>query len=105
MDIRKKLGNNIRKIRIEHSLTQEALAEKINLSPKSLSQIELGNNFISAETLDSLCIALEVSPRILFDFDDKEIPKEVTIEEINNRLVNNPKLLKTVYKIMTVLDY
>lgn len=105
MDIKKKLGNNIRKIRMEHSLTQEALAEKINLSPKSLSQIELGNNFVSAETLDSLCEALEVSPRILFDFDDFESQKEISIDEINNRLLNNPKLMKTVYKIMTVLEY
>ena len=52
MSIKKNLGNRIREIRISRSLTQEALAEKINLSAKSLSQIELGNNFVSAETLD-----------------------------------------------------
>ena len=51
MSIKKNLGNRIREIRISRSLTQEALAEKINLSAKSLSQIELGNNFVSAETL------------------------------------------------------
>ena len=55
MNIKKQLGNRIREIRINCSLTQEAPAEKVNLSPKSLSQIELGNNFVSAETLDSLC--------------------------------------------------
>ena len=51
MSIKKNLGNRIREIRVSRSLTQEALAEKINLSAKSLSQIELGNNFVSAETL------------------------------------------------------
>ncbi len=34
MSIKKNLGNRIREIRIRRSLTQEALAEKINLSAK-----------------------------------------------------------------------
>ena len=41
MSIKKNLGNRIREIRISRSLTQETLAEKTNLSAKSLSQIEL----------------------------------------------------------------
>ena len=104
MDIKKQLGNKIRETRIKHCLTQEALADKINLSAKSLSQIELGNNFVSAETLDSLCIALDINPKILFDFDDFEIKKENYLEEINNKLKCNPTLLKTIYKIVKVLD-
>lgn len=48
MTIKKNLGNRIREIRISRSLTQEALAELVNISAKSLSQIELGNNFVSA---------------------------------------------------------
>ena len=104
MDIKKKLGNRIRELRIKRSLTQEMLAEKINLSPKSLSQIELGNNFVSAETLDGICVALDVNPKLLFDFDDFEIKKENYLEEINNKLKCNPNLLKTIYKIVAVLD-
>lgn len=105
MSIKKNLGNRIREIRISRSLTQEALAEKINLSAKSLSQIELGNNFVSAETLQELCSALDITPKILFDFKYSEISEEVSLAEITKRLKNNPNLLKTVYKIVMVLDY
>jgi len=105
MDIKKQLGNRIREIRINCSLTQEALAEKVNLSAKSLSQIELGNNFVSAETLDSLCEALKISPKALFDFENPDTNKEDYINEIVKRLENNPALLKTIYKIVMALDY
>ncbi len=105
MTIKKNLGNRIREIRLSRSLTQEALAEKINLSAKSLSQIELGNNFVSAETLDVLCSALEINPKVLFDFENTEISEEISLDEIIKRLKNNPSLLKNIYKIVMALDY
>ncbi|MCD7879330.1 MAG: helix-turn-helix domain-containing protein [Candidatus Gastranaerophilales bacterium] len=104
MNTKKNLGNRIREIRISRALTQEALAEKINLSPKSLSQIELGNNFVSAETLDDLCRALNITPNVLFDFKYSEINEKDSINEIATRLKNNPGLLKIIYKIVIVLD-
>ena len=105
MSIKKKLGNRIREIRTNRSLTQEALAEKVNLSAKSLSQIELGNNFVSAETLEEICTAFNISPKTLFDFEYSEISKENSIKEIVDKLENNPNLLKIIYKIVSVLDY
>ena len=100
MSIKKNLGNRIREIRVSRSLTQEALAEKINLSAKSLSQIELGNNFVSAETLEELCTALEINPNVLFDFKYSDVPEDVSLDEVIKRLKNNPNLLKTVYRII-----
>ena len=105
MSIKKNLGNRIREIRISRSLTQEVLAEKINLSAKSLSQIELGNNFVSAETLDELCSALNITPNVLFDFKYSDVTKNTSLEEIVKRLKNNPTLLKTIYRIVLALDY
>lgn len=104
MSIKKNLGNRIREIRISHSLTQEALAEKINLSAKSLSQIELGNNFVSAETLEDLCAALSITPNVLFDFKYSDVSEDISLDEIIKRLRNNPNLLKTVYRIVMALD-
>ena len=52
MNIKKKLGNKIKELRLKNSYTQDALSEKLDISPKSVSQIELGNNFVSAETLE-----------------------------------------------------
>ncbi len=105
MNIKKQLGNRIREIRINCSLTQEALAEKVNLSAKSLSQIELGNNFVSAETLENLCKALNINPKALFEFENQDTGKLDSIDEIIKRLENNPALLKIIYKIVIALDY
>jgi len=104
MNIKKKLGERIKEIRINRSLTQEALAEKVNLSAKSLSQIELGNNFVSAQTLDDLCAALGISPKVLFDFEYLEVNEKDLISEIVKRLKRNPALLKTVYRIVLALE-
>ena len=104
MSIKKNLGNRVREIRINRALTQEALAEKINLSAKSLSQIELGNNFVSAETLDGLCAALNITPSALFDFKYSDITENAYLDEIVKRMKNNPTLLKIIYKIVIALD-
>ena len=99
-DIKKQLGLRIKELRLSKSLTQEALAEKINISAKSLSQIELGNNFVSAETLNDLCNALNITPKNLFDFNYIDLKETDAIDEISCRLKNNPNLLKQIYKIV-----
>ncbi len=85
-------------------MTQEQLAEKIGISPKSLSQIELGNNFVSAENLELICKALLINPKVLFDFDDIELNKEDCIEYINNKIKCNNKLLNLVYKFLLIIE-
>lgn len=103
-NIKKKLGSKIRELRISRKLTQEKLAEQINLSAKSLSQIELGNNFVSAETLEELCYALNITPEILFNFNIIDTANEDLLKSIISRLEKNPNLLKTIYKIVVALD-
>lgn len=61
MNIKLLFGKKVKEYRIKSSMTQEELAEKIGISAKSLSQIELGNNFVSAETLDAICSALNTN--------------------------------------------
>lgn len=104
MSIKKQLGNRIKELRLKVSLTQEELSERVDISPKSLSQIELGNNFISADTLEKLCNALEVNPKYLFDFDYINLDKKDALAEIEYRLKHNSKLLEVVYKIVIALD-
>jgi len=104
MDIKKNFGKRIKEIRVGLGLTQEQLAEKTNMSSKSLSQIELGNNFVSAEALDLICEALDVQPKTLFDFEYFEISKDSLIDDIIKRSKKNPNLLKTLHKIVTALD-
>jgi transcriptional regulator with XRE-family HTH domain len=104
MDVKKNFGKRIREIRTSLSLTQEQLAEKMGISPKSLSQIELGNNFISAEKLDLMCKALNVKPKVLFDFEYLESSKESFIDDVIERVKNNPEIMKALHKVIVALD-
>lgn len=104
MNIKKNLGKKIKEKHQERHLTQEQLAEKIGISPKSLSQIELGNNFVSAENLELICNALFVSPNVLFDFNDIDINREDYIEYINKKIKSNNKLLNLVYKFLLIIE-
>ena len=77
-NIKKLLGKKIKFYREKADLTQEQLAEKISINSRSLSLIERGNNFITAETLSSIAEALNVTPKKLFDFDDEFVDPKIT---------------------------
>ena len=91
MDIKKLFGRKVKEKRLGLELTQEELAERIGISYKSLSRIELGSNFVSAENLEAISRALNVPPRMLFDFNDTE--NEQMLEFINFKIKNNKNLL------------
>lgn len=55
-----KIGQRIRKIRKAHGLSQEDLAEKVNISTTHMSHIETGNTKLSLQVLVEIAAALEV---------------------------------------------
>ncbi|MEF9879566.1 MAG: helix-turn-helix transcriptional regulator [Raoultibacter sp.] len=55
------MGQKIRKRRRELSLTQEQLAEAIDVSASFVGHIERGTKKASLETLEKLCVALNIS--------------------------------------------
>lgn len=55
-----KIGQRIRKIRKAHGLTQEELAEKIDISTTHMSHIETGNTKLSLPVFLEIAAALEV---------------------------------------------
>ena len=55
-----KIGQQIRKIRKAHGLSQEELAEKVNISTTHMSHIETGNTKLSLPVLVDIATALEV---------------------------------------------
>lgn len=56
------IGNKIRKYRKECGLTQEQLAEKINVTKSRVSNWEQGINRPDADIIGNICRALNVSP-------------------------------------------
>ena len=59
------LGKKVRECRKRKQLTQEQLAEIVDISPSFLGHIERGSRVASLETFARLCNALEVSPHYL----------------------------------------
>ena len=99
-DIKKLFGRRIKELRKKKNLSQEQFSEMINVVERNVSNIECGNNFVTAETLQKIADALCVRPRDLFDFDhlkDEIIKKEELINAINNNELNIDLLYK-IYK-------
>lgn len=60
MDIRKVVGANLRRARLERGLSQESLAAESGIAPSFLSQIENGRRSPTITTVDVLARALSV---------------------------------------------
>ena len=56
-----RIGNNIRKLRLDRNLTQKTFSEAIGISVSYLGQLERGQRNPSISTLESIANALEVS--------------------------------------------
>jgi transcriptional regulator with XRE-family HTH domain len=84
-DLGKKLGTRIKKIRKSRGLSQERLAEKVDISPRYLSRLEVGQQLPSIETLAGLAEALEVQLWELFNFEHGGTVKE--LREAMRRLI------------------
>ncbi len=101
MDNLKKLfGKNLKKLRQEKKYTQEKLAEKIDISSRALSSIECGKNFVTAETIEKICTALEITPKTLFDFDFQYKEKSEMKDELLYLISNNDRKLADIYRII-----
>ena len=61
MDMRRLVGRNVRRIRLEAGLTQEAFAEKSGFSQQYLSDLERGRRNPTVVTLFELAAALGAS--------------------------------------------
>lgn len=73
------LGENIRKIRKRHKMTQDAFSEKIGIEPSSLSNIENGKSFPSTLTIIQIQKHFNVRAEEIFNINFKNNAK--TIEE------------------------
>lgn len=105
MGIKQEFGKKIKRMRINRGLTQEELAEAIDLSQRAMSGIETGENFVSAETIDKLVKVLDTSMEELFATEHLKNGDEL-IEQINeklNCLNNDPSKLIIVYNVIKSL--
>ena len=73
------VGARIQRSRERAGLTQDALAERVGLEPKSLSAIERGVVGASLSTLKAICVSLHVSSdTLLFGTGGENDPRALT---------------------------
>jgi transcriptional regulator with XRE-family HTH domain len=67
MNIREKIGQRIRELRIERQLSQEALAFNAGVDRTYMSDLENGRRNVSVEILERVVVALGISFKDFFD--------------------------------------
>ena len=84
MENKKLLGKRIKELRKQAGLTQEKLAELIDIETTSLSGIESGRHFPSMPTVEKIAKNLNVEIKALFDFNH-----HISIEEMKKCIIDN----------------
>ncbi len=102
MNIKRELGEKIKRARKNRGFTQEGLAEMIDISSRNLSNIEVGANFPKSETLEKILKALNITTQELFENDYLRESDELLtdINEYLNRVKDNRSKLEKIYKMM-----
>ena len=83
LKLKKNIGEKIKFYRKKRGLSQDKLAEIINLEMKSLSRIESGHNYPQCENLVAIAKALKISPWQLYFFEN-----ELSVEEMKKDIIN-----------------
>ena len=97
----KKIGSFLKELRKEKDITQEQLAEKINVSGRTVSRWETGSNMPDISLLAELAEFYDVSIPEIIDGERKseqmnEKLKETVIKVTDYTETNNARLLKRV---------
>lgn len=80
-DLKNQFGKQVKKYRLKRKMSQEELAEKIDIAVNNLGKIERGESFVTASTLEKLATILDVKVHELFTFENP-----VSIDEMKNEL-------------------
>ena len=97
------IGERLKRARTENGLTQEQLAEKLDVSVAFLSRAECGNVKINLTRIDQICDILNVPiSNILTGTGNTS--KDYLNEDFSNLLKNcNPEKVKLIYNIAKVI--
>lgn len=97
------VGKRLKKARLEKNLTQESLAEKLDISVAYISRVESGSSHVNLKRLNQICALLDISESYILtgaaensktylDKDFKELLEKCTPEQ--QKLIYN--IAKTI---------
>ena len=83
-NIKKKIGNNLKRLRLEKGFKQSELAEIVGVEDKTISRSEVGGNYPSMDLLVRLAEALNCELVDFVNFSDKVVESlnELSKEEL-----------------------
>lgn len=102
MNKKELLGKRLRELRKRKGISQEKLAELVNVDPTTISNIENGKNYPSISNLENILNSIESTFSEVFDFEHKD-SKANLIKTINEKLQANPEKIEDFYKIVVAL--
>ena len=99
----KLIGSRIHNARINKGLTQEVLAEKLDVSIAFLSRVERGTTEINLKRLSQICALLDVSEGEILN--GSSSASKVYLNSDFSSLLKNcpPEKLKLIYDISKVI--
>ena len=103
MDIKKGVGQKIQDIRKKRGITQEELAEAIELETVSISKIETGRSYPTSENLAKIANVLSVHPKELYDFSFGKT-KEETLNKIFQKIQKISASEKKLYLLENIIN-
>lgn len=99
----KSIGSNIRNYRKQKNLSQEQLAEFVDVSSNYISQIELGKKFPSLDVFVKLLIAID-TPADLVLSEVTTSTYSVKVSELNDRIKDLPiENQKFIYSVVDTM--
>lgn len=100
MSIKKTLGLKIKELRKKAKFSQEKFSEIVDMNPRQIVRIENGESFPTAENLERIALALNITPQELF-YNEAFIPDEILKQEINKSLnFLDTKELRMIYTLI-----
>lgn len=97
------IGERLKQARINKNLTQEKLAEQLDVSVAFLSRIERGSSFINLKRLNQICSILDVTEGEILNGVSKDSNSYLN-KDLSNLIKNcPPEKISLIYNIAKVI--
>ena len=106
MYVKKELGLKIKRLRQKEGLTQEQFAEKLNIATRTLAGIEIGESFVSAQTIENILNYTNISFEDFF-ISSHLRPTEDLLNDIYiylEKIKNDRDKVENIYKVIKALS-
>ena len=98
------IGERLKKARTDKGLTQEKLAEKLDVSIAFLSRIERGSSHISLKRLSQICDILQISEGPILNGSSNNSNSYLSSEFEELLKSSTPEKQKLIYKMAKIIN-